>query len=167
MSQVLVLAILLTLSPVHAVSLLQVLQNYSELSSLYSYVNASSRATSFLTAANNFTFLAPSNTAIAKYIFHNPQVLTEDLLDATFQYSLLEGKYPSLSISELPQIVHSSLDNVTYSNVTGGQSLQLARNSDGTLEILSGNKTTSKSTTEVSKTPLRANSTNIHSGHHM
>lgn len=137
-------------APVHAITLLQVLESYSELASLASYVNSSEQATALLANANNFTFLAPSNAAIAKFTGNNPNVLTQDLLEATHEYSLLKGGYPSLSFTETPQFVSSNLVNGTYANVTGGQVVQLISNSDGQNQVLTGNKSISISSTAVS-----------------
>lgn len=134
---------------VQATTLLQVLQGYSQLTSLSSYVNASSNATALLANANNFTFLAPSNKAIATYLTQNPNVLTPDLLEATLQYSLLQGGYPALSFSDTPLFVPSGLVNASYANVTGGQRMELV-SSGGVADMLSGNKTSSTSATAVS-----------------
>ncbi|KUJ12199.1 FAS1 domain-containing protein [Mollisia scopiformis] len=130
--------------PSHAITLLQVLQSYSELTTLSSYVNASSNATALLANANNFTFLASSNAAIASFLSKNPNVLTADLLQATLEYSLLRGGYPTLSFSDTPQFVASNLVNSSYANVTGGQTVELLQSSGGA-ETLSGNKTISTS----------------------
>jgi hypothetical protein len=134
-----------------AISLLEVLQTYPQLSSLSSLVNGSSTATALLASSNNFTFLAPSNDAISAFNSQNPGVLNPSLL-ANVQYGLLKGGFPTLSISKTPQFIASNLSNATYANVTGGQAVELVLSSDGTPEVLTGNKTISTSTSTVSPT---------------
>lgn len=130
-----------------SVTLLSVLQSYPELRTLYSYVNASSNVTGLLESANNFTFLAPSNDAFAS--FNTPNVATQDLLDATLQYSLLQGGFPTLSFTSTPQFVATSLVNASYANVTGGQAVELISGTDGTPQVVTGNKSISTTTTTV------------------
>lgn len=123
-----------------SINLINVLQNTAELSTLYSYVNASSNITRLLLSANNFTFLAPSNDAIAAFIKHNPNSLTGDLVLANLQYSLLQGVFPSLSFTNTSQFVPTHLTNATYANVTGGQTVELL-SSGGAPQVITGNKT--------------------------
>jgi hypothetical protein len=131
------------------ITLLGVLQSQPQLSTLYSYLNASSNSTSLLANANNFTFLAPSNDAIQSLLAADPDALSKDNVDALFQYSLLSGGYPTLSFSNTSQFVPSSLSNASYANVTGGQRVELLLGSDGEPEIISGNKSISQSPSTV------------------
>lgn len=131
-------------------SLLDVLQAYPELSTLQSYVNASSTATSLLANASDFTFLAPNNVAIENFINTNPNGLTDDLLQATLQYSLLQDGFPALSITNNSQFVVSDLNNASYTNVTSGQVVELLADSTGTPQAVTGNKSISTLTTTVS-----------------
>jgi hypothetical protein len=71
------------------------------------------------------------------------------VLLATLQYSLLQGVYPSLSFSNTSQFVASNLVNSTYTNVTGGQTVELVLSSSGTPQVITGNKTVSTSTLAV------------------
>jgi hypothetical protein len=109
---------------------------------------SSTNITNFLSTANNFTFLAPSNDAIARFNEIGPNNLTSDLLTATLQYSLLQGEFPTTSITSLPQFVQSYLVNPTFANVTGGQVVELVV-SDGTAGAISGNKTISTTISAV------------------
>jgi len=131
------------LTPGAALTPLGVLQTYPELSSFYGRINASPTATSILETANNFTLFAPNNNAIEKFLSGNSTALTEEFLVATLQYSLLQGIYPSLSFSNISQFVPTSLYNGTYSNVTGGQRVELVLGSDNRPQVLSGNTTIS------------------------
>ena len=139
-----------------AITPLAVLQSYSELSTLYAYVNSSPNLTSLLSSPNNFTFLATSNTAISNFLFQNPNHLTADLLEATLQYSLLRGGYPTLSFSNTPQFVESNLVNASYTNVTGGQRVELLLDSSGKPQIVTGNKSISTSTSTVRSKSLKS-----------
>lgn len=131
------------------ITLLGVLQSQPELSTLYSYVNASSNGSSLLGNANNFTFIAPSNNAIANLLARDPTALSKDVVDATLQYSLLNGGYPSLSFTNTSQFVATSLSNASYANVTGGQRVELLLGSNGEPQIVSGNKSISQSPSTV------------------
>ncbi|TVY42169.1 Fasciclin-like arabinogalactan protein [Lachnellula subtilissima] len=133
-----------------AVTLLQVIQNYPDLSILNTYINNSTNITSLLSNANNFTFLAPNNKAIDSFLNNNPSVLTEGLLQATIQYSLLRGGYPKLSFTNTPQFVTSNLVNGSYTNVTAGQAVELVLDSNGTPQAVTGNKSVSTpATTDI------------------
>jgi uncharacterized surface protein with fasciclin (FAS1) repeats len=133
-----------------AITLLQVLQTYPQLSALNALVNSSANATALLANSNNFTFLAPSNTAISNFNSQNPGLLNSTLLLPTIQYGLLKGGYPTLSITSSPQFIQSNLSGPAYANVTGGQVVQLVTGSDGTPEFVSGNRSISKNAAAVS-----------------
>ncbi|TVY78341.1 Fasciclin-like arabinogalactan protein [Lachnellula suecica] len=131
-----------------AITLLQAIGNYPQLSTLNTYITNSSNVTNLLSNANNFTFLAPSNTAIADFLTGTKDnVLTEGLLEATVQYSLLRGGYPKLSFTTAPQFPATSLSNASYTNVTAGQAVELLLDSNGAPQIMSGNKSTAGTTT--------------------
>jgi hypothetical protein len=132
-----------------AITPLQAIQSFPQLSTLQNYINASSNFTSLLTSANNFTLLAPSNDAFTAFINQNGN-FTNDQLEANLQYSLLQGGFPKLSFSNTTQFVATDLNNATYSNVTGGQRVELVLGSDGSPEVLSSNKSTSTITSAVS-----------------
>ncbi|CZT52150.1 uncharacterized protein RSE6_13412 [Rhynchosporium secalis] len=142
---------IITLVPsTFAITLLQVLQTNPELSTLYGYVNASANATAFLASSNNFTFLAPSNNAISTLVKRKGNAtLTGDLILASLQYGMLKGGYPTLSFSDASQYVHTNLANPGYSNVTGGQVLELTADEGGNAQVVSGNKTTSNVADEL------------------
>lgn len=134
----------------NAITLLQVLQTYPDLSSLFNYVNASSNATSLLASANNFTFLAPSNTAISDFVKANGNSsLNADFLQANLQYGMLKGGYPSLSFTNESLFVKTGLSNGSYANVTGGQVVELRAAENGDPEVVSGDKKISSSTSAV------------------
>jgi hypothetical protein len=135
-----------------AITLIEVLSSYPQLSSLYSYINSSSTVTSLLANSNDFTFLAPSNDAIASFNSQNPDVLSRTWL-ANVQYGLLQGGFPTLSFSDTPQFVASNLVNGSYANVTSGQAVELVLGSDGTPEVVTGNKSISTSTAAVRNIP--------------
>lgn len=124
-----------------AITLLQVLETTSELSTLYSYVNGSANATNFLANSNNFTFFAPSNDAISALIQSKGNAtLNEDLLLASIQYGMVKGGFPSLSFTNNSQFASTNLANPRYANVTGGQTVQLVTDDIGNPQVVSGNK---------------------------
>lgn len=129
-----------------ALTPLEAIQSYPQLSTLQNYINGSANFSSILGNANNFTFLAPSNDAFNSFATQNMNVTNKDLLLATLQYSLLQGGYPTLSFSNTPQFVPTNLVNGSYSNVTGGQRVELVLGGGGTPQIVTGNKSISTST---------------------
>lgn len=68
-------------------AVLSVLQTHLELSTFNYYVNASSNLTNLLSSANNFTLLAPSNTAFEEWFSSqgNPS-LSDDVIEETLTY---------------------------------------------------------------------------------
>jgi hypothetical protein len=132
-----------------ALTLLEALQSYPELSALHSRVNASSNLTGLLASANNFTFLAPTNSAIESFISQNRSIPTEELFAATVQYSLLRGGFPELSFSNTSQFVASNLANASYANVTGGQVVELVLGTSGKPQVVTGNRSISTTTSTV------------------
>ena len=133
-----------------AITPLQAIQSFPQLSTLLSYINASPNFSSLLTSANNFTLLAPSNDAFAAFVNQSGNFTSNGQLEANLQYSLLQGGFPKLSFSNTSQFVASNLHNATYSNVTGGQRIELVLGSDGSPEVLSSNKSISSLTSAVS-----------------
>lgn len=144
------LAIVALLPCIAATSqLLDVLASTSELSTVLEYINYFN-LTSYFIAAENFTFLAPSNDAIVAYgNAKGTTISAERGIMALLQYSLLQGIYPSLSFTNESQFVPSYLLNSTYANVTGGQRVELSLNSNGLPQVISGNKTVSVSQSTV------------------
>ncbi|KAG0646823.1 hypothetical protein D0Z07_6170 [Hyphodiscus hymeniophilus] len=140
---------LLAISPRPSVQItpLQALQSFPQLSTFQSYIDASPNFTSLLSNANNFTLLAPTNDAFATFTSQNGNLLNSTLLEATLQYSLLNGSFPTLSFTNASQFAATNLNNATYSNVTGGQRIELVLGSDGAPQVLTGNRSISTSTT--------------------
>ncbi|KAL2066310.1 hypothetical protein VTL71DRAFT_2381 [Oculimacula yallundae] len=121
---------------------LETIQRNSELSFLYSYINASSALSNLLTSAREFTLLAPTNLAIKEWISSQGNV-SQEVIDSTMTYHLLNGSFPSVSFTKKPQFVQSYLTNPSYSNVTiapaAGQRVGILADSDESLNVLSGN----------------------------
>ena len=140
---------LIFVSHVQSQAVLSVLDTHVELSSFNRYVNASANLTSLLSTANNFTLLAPSNTAFDAFLSSQSASVSDDEIEAILTYHLLHGGFPTLSFSDQPQFVASHLTNTSYANVTGGQRLELVSGSNGSPQIVSGNKSVSSITTTV------------------
>jgi hypothetical protein len=120
---------------------LSILESTQELSTLNFYVNASTSLTKLLSSVNNFTFLAPSNSALEKWLSRGGSI-SSDVIEMTLRYHLLHGRFPTLSFTEEPQFVHSFLENKTYTNVTGGQVVEIF-SKNGQAQAVSGNKSIS------------------------
>lgn len=139
-----------------AIDMLDVLKNYPDLSSISSLIATSPAATKLLSSAQGFTFLAPSNNAIAVFNKQDRNFTVPGLLEAVVQYSLLQGVYSVLSFSATPVFAASNLNNLTLTNVTGGQVVELLADSRGKPTIITGNTTltTTSSTVSNAHTPV-------------
>ena len=132
-------------------SIIPTLQSYSDLSTLYSYINGSTKLYNLLNTATNFTFLAPTNNAIGQWIAtqEGNSTVAPDVIEAQLSYHLLNGSWPTVDFKTEPQFIPTTLTNVSYSNVTmggvmaqgGGQRVELVAGLSGSPEIISSNKT--------------------------
>lgn len=123
-----------------ALSLIEVLASTPELSTLYERVNSSTVINPLLAAADDFTFFAPSNTAIATFLKSQLNATSDAAFQALIQYSLVKGGFARVSFTEEPQFVKSNLVDAKYANVTGGQALELVERG-GQAVVISGNQT--------------------------
>ncbi|KAH8593672.1 FAS1 domain-containing protein [Bisporella sp. PMI_857] len=113
--------ILLLVRHVWCIPLLDLLDRIEELSTLNFHINASTRLTTLLSTADNFTFLAPSNSAFDEWLGSSGADLTEADIEETLTYHLLRGGFPTLETSSTPKFASSNLRNGQSANVTGGQ----------------------------------------------
>lgn len=141
----------LMLDGTHAQSLLSILSSTpGTFSTLNSFINSSATVKNLLSTANNFTFLAPSNDAVKKWLATQGSTPpAQDLIDATLSYHLIDGGFPTVLFSSKPKFISSKLDNSTFANVTNGQVVELLQNGK-TSELLTGSKTQSAITSAVS-----------------
>ncbi|KAG4434343.1 hypothetical protein IFR05_010188 [Cadophora sp. M221] len=129
---------------------LEAIQQNSDLSSVYSYINTSASFSDLLNSTSAFTFLAPTNQAIEEWN-SSQENLSQAVIDSTLQYHLLNVSFPSVSLTTQPQFVQSYLTNSSYSNVTispEGQIVGLIKDANGSLNVLSGNLTVSSVTSK-------------------
>lgn len=139
----LILIFLLLFAPhIFGQGLLSVLATHEELSKLNSHLNTSKTLSFLLSTADNFTFLAPSDSAFELLDSQSTAPLTEDEIDSLVLYHFLKGGFPTLSISLEPQFAISHLINTKGTNVTGGQVVEVVSDPSGNPTFLSGNKTT-------------------------
>lgn len=144
------LCLLAVVAHVAGQSALQQLEHEPELSKLFDFVNASSTLTSLLESANDFTFLAPSDAAFDRLIeSRNGAELSDDDVDVLLQYHLLNGMFPTDAWSDKPQFLTTSLKDPEFTNVTGGQVVEVRSDGQGSTNIFSWNKTVSAITTPV------------------
>jgi hypothetical protein len=130
----------------------QILSSHSQLSSLSSYVASFPRLAQEFKAADNFTFLAPTNDAISTWLAGNH---SRDYIEATLTYHLLNGSYPSAYLSAVPLFIPSALTNTSYCNVTGGQRVKAFN--DGNAVFGSALDTNSTVLTAVSASSCTSN----------
>lgn len=133
--------------PISALSVYPGLGNFSQL------LTSDPQLVKTLQTSNNFTLLAPTDDAIAKWrssniyaIFAN-QNLTEWFTEATLAYHLLNGLYPTANIGSEPAflptqlLINETSLNESFCLVTGGQRVETMK--AGSLTFVSGNKTSS------------------------
>lgn len=130
-------------------SLMHVLSTNSALSTLYKVVNGSSHLTSTFSSLKNFTLLAPSDNAFTAFQLQSGGLPSGNDLTAFLQYHVLDGIWHASSWSNVPLFLHTSLDNPAYSNVTGGQNVELVLDPQQNPRMISGNKTSSSVTSTV------------------
>lgn len=116
----------------------EILSSQPQLSSLATQLESFPSLAQKFDAADNFTFLAPSNNAISAWLM---SIHSQDYIRATLEYHLLNGTFPTASLTNKPQFIPTSLTNISYSNVTGGQKVEAL--SDGHSRFVSALNTTS------------------------
>lgn len=133
-------------------SLIDTIHSNTQLSTLYSYVNQSTKLFNLFNESEGFTFLAPTNAAFSTWLSNQTTKPTLDVVEATLSYHLLNGSFPTISFSNESQFAPTYLQNVSYSNVTiqpGGQRVEWVTGSSGQPEFLSDNKTVTDIATKV------------------
>jgi uncharacterized surface protein with fasciclin (FAS1) repeats len=121
------------------------LAEHSELNDLVTQIKSFPRLYQALSSADNFTFIAPTNGALSTWLSTNR---SQDLLEATLTYHLLQGTYASTSLKDHPKIIPTALTNTSFTNVTAGQRVKAYNN--GHVIIESGLKNSSNVITPVS-----------------
>lgn len=133
-------------------TILNALSSSPQLSDLSHLVNSLPFVVQQFNSADNFTFLAPTNDAVSSWLATNR---SSDDIQATLQYHLLNGTFPSVSIPSTPIFIPTALTNQSYCNVTGGQRVKAWNN--GHLLFGSALQTTSNAiTTVIITTSLQA-----------
>jgi len=125
----------------------QAISGYPQLSSLSSQIASFPRLSAQLATADNFTFLAPTNDALATWLAKNQSLET---IEAALLYHLLNGTYSYAALASKAVFIPTALTNTTYTNVTGGQRV-VGYTDNGHMVFQSGGlRTQSKVITPVS-----------------
>lgn len=127
--------------------LLNVLSKFPQLSRLSTEVAKSSNLSVQFNAADNFTLLAPTDTAISTWLSSFATNVSPSYIEAVLSYHLLHGRYATASITNSHLNIRSWLTDEQYANVTGGQRVEVS-NADR-IEIKSGAKSASRIITGV------------------
>jgi uncharacterized surface protein with fasciclin (FAS1) repeats len=131
-------------------NIISTLQATSGLTTLNQYINGSARLLNLLGSAQQFTFLAPSDTAFKTWLASQSTTPSADLIEATLSYHLLNGSFPTVSFTNQSQFVQTYLTNSSYSNITispPGQRVELI--STGQPEVISNNRSISNIVAKV------------------
>jgi uncharacterized surface protein with fasciclin (FAS1) repeats len=133
-----------------------VLTGAPELSTLTSIVTRYPELVSALAGASNITILAPSNDAFSKLLASpaGARLAQNDsaLIQAVLSYHVLQGNFPASAITDRPAFVPTLLDNPRYTNVTGGQRVEVVKKEDK-VYVYSGGRANSTVTKAVSSNP--------------
>ncbi|KAL9088005.1 MAG: hypothetical protein Q9165_006346 [Trypethelium subeluteriae] len=127
----------------NAQSVLDVLSSQSNLSQVRLLIASLPQFSEQLNASNVFTFLAPSDNAIATWL--NSSSPSNDSIEATLRYHLVFPTITSADVREQPAFYPTALNDTAFTNVTigiHGQVLEAVYN-DG-IVFISGNKTESR-----------------------
>ncbi|KAF2671207.1 Fasciclin-domain-containing protein [Microthyrium microscopicum] len=124
------------------------LQQFSDLSIFNGYVRNSSKLTSFFTSANNITLFVPSDSAFKEWNLlqdialssHNSSI--SDQIEALLTYHIVNGTFSTKGFSDRPRFASTLISNSIFTNVTGGQRVELVMNGANPV-IGSYNRTTS------------------------
>ncbi|KAK8246881.1 FAS1 domain-containing protein [Phyllosticta capitalensis] len=125
---------------VQAQSIVDILNNTPELSTLKSLVTMFPDLVDTLSSAREITVVAPSNDAFQKFLSENPGAdQNQDLVKNLLTYHVITGVYESSAItgSPGPVFVPTLLTSSEYSLVTGGQRVG-AQAKDGGVVFTSG-----------------------------
>ncbi|KAI9708946.1 MAG: hypothetical protein M1820_003640 [Bogoriella megaspora] len=135
--------LLLTALFANAQSVLDVLSSQPDLSRVTSLIAGFPQFSKRLNASFDFTFLAPSDDAIAVWL--NSSALSDGFIQATLEYHLVDATMPSADIVGQPNFYFTALNDTAYTNITfdGFSQLFEAIDDDGAL-FISGNKSESR-----------------------
>jgi hypothetical protein len=89
------------------------------------YVQSLPNLLNTLTNITNYTLLAPSDTAMTRWLNDSSPPPSQDQIEATLHYHILHGSYSLGSFSATPQFASSYLFNTTFTNLTGGAAVEL------------------------------------------
>lgn len=154
------------LSSAAAQNLSTVLSSQPSLSTLVDLLSQNQNITQYLASQPNVTLFAPNNDGLASIleeggIFSIGEAGSDPtLVEQTLRYHLYRGVIRSEEITEIPQFPHGYLNyttgvldgEISGSNVTGGQVLELSLAENGTAIVTSALKTPNQIVTAVSQT---------------
>jgi uncharacterized surface protein with fasciclin (FAS1) repeats len=132
--------------------LVETLSNVTELANLTTYLGLFPDLVQQLSQLQNVTLLAPSNEAFETFLNSSAgSALADaqgnaDLIQAIFTYHVLNGSYAEFGNET--QFVRTALQPPQFTNVTGGQVVQVVPGEDGAVTIYSGLVSTANVTGE-------------------
>ncbi|KAI2607797.1 FAS1 domain-containing protein [Hypoxylon sp. NC1633] len=112
----------------------------STLSTLSTLLGSNSDLADSLNSLQNVTILAPSNDALESLTSDSnslSELTSSGYLQALLSYHVLNGTYRNSSFGDEAMFIPTILTNSTYTNVTGGQVVEVRR-SDGNVTFFSG-----------------------------
>ncbi|KAL8808706.1 MAG: hypothetical protein Q9200_004098 [Gallowayella weberi] len=126
-----------TNSSMSSKSLNELLGSTDSLSTLATAVQGVPGLAQMLGSASNVTILAPSNEAFEKFM-RTPGAAAlasndTSAIQALLSYHILNGTFPSSVVTEMPTFLPTMLNNSAYSNVTGGQVVEVLKQGDKVL----------------------------------
>ena len=119
--------------------LVEVLSNQTELSNLTSYLSGFEDFVQQLSQLTNVTLLAPNNEAFEQFLNSSEGAALaegdESLIQGILSYHVLNGSYESFNETAF---IPTALQPPQYTNVTGGQRVQVVVGEDDEVTFISG-----------------------------
>lgn len=138
-------------------NLTTVLASNSNLTAFVTILGSYPEVAQSLANATNVTIFAPSNAALTALNSSGvlaQAVAMDGVVQALLSYHVLAGVVYADNITTTPQFLPTTLNNATFSNVTGGQVVE-CRLDGTTAEIISGLKSVANVTQAVGRTTER------------
>jgi len=125
-----------------AQSLVSLLQNTTELSSLFSLLQGYPDLVNTLSGASNVTVFAPNNAALAAAgaALTAANSTLPNFVPNLIEYHVLKSSVYASQIGRTPVFAHTLQNNTAYSNVTNGQVVEARAATNGSVYLTSGLK---------------------------
>lgn len=137
-----IVAIAAAQSQQQAPDLTQFLKNNTNLTEFNTLVNNYGDIYAALSFSNDITIFAPSDAAFEKIPYSSLggpfEANNSDIVREVLKYHVINGTHPSGSFNGSFQFLTTWMNNQTYSNVTGGQTIGVVQQAGNDIVCVSG-----------------------------